>query len=300
MTHEEQIIAYQEIVTYLKSSPNGKSCQEIMNHLREHFGLDDSSLAKRTIERYIQKIRERLEIDIKYDKALKTYTYNGKKSSGFNSIKKWVERSYALTCDLAHHKSLADRIILEPMPSSRFLNHILIEMESNHIIEITYQEYGSKVQQEIMIEPYFMKTYHNRWYLVGRVDNGDYNIYCLDRVKNVKVTDVGFEYDTSMTAERFFRDRFGIRMDEQKTEKVVLRAFGKQRYLLHNQPINISQKIITKTVDYWDYEISLKPTYDFVSYLESLGRYVEVLEPRWLREELVRVHTEAIERNKIS
>lgn len=45
-------------------------------------------------------------------------------------------------------------------------------MNNNQMIEICYKEYDAQEGVIIAIEPYCLKTYHHRWYVLGRLTDG--------------------------------------------------------------------------------------------------------------------------------
>lgn len=65
---------------------------------------------------------------------------------------------------------------------------------------------------------------------------------------------------------------------------------------MRSLPVHHSQKEINTTYDYSDFELYLKPTMDFSGKLLSRGSWIEVLEPQWLREDVVKRYKEAISR----
>lgn len=165
------------------------------------------------------------------------------------------------------------------------------------MIEIVYQEYDAAEGKSITIKPYCLKTYHQRWYVLGKLIDGTLNVYGLDRVNKVTKTKESFTIDPDFDAEEFFSEYYGVRLDKDvKVERVVLRARLNERFILEKQPVHHTQNKIGEGENYADFELTLRPTFDFVTYLESQGRFIEVLEPQWLRKELVRVHSEAIAR----
>jgi hypothetical protein len=76
-------------------------------------------------------------------------------------------------------------------------------------------------------------------------------------------------------------------------ERVVIRAYGQERYYLRDLPIHHSQQEIEEGEDYSDFELKLRPTYDFTCYLVGLGSSVQVLSPDWLANEVRDMHMDA-------
>ena len=48
--------------------------------------------------------------------------------------------------------------------------------------------------------------------------------------------------------------------------------------------LGLSQKELCSCNEYADFELTLRPTYDFIMELQSYGRMIEVMEPQSLRQ----------------
>ena len=81
-------------------------------------------------------------------------------------------------------------------------------------------------------------------------------------------------------------------------EKVVLRAYGNERYYLRDLPLHHSQREIGKTEEYTDFELHIKTTFDFKTQLFSRGAWLQVIEPQSLADEMIEWHQSAVERYK--
>ena len=82
--------------------------------------------------------------------------------------------------------------------------------------------------------------------------------------------------------------------DGTPMERIVIRAYGQERYYLRDLPIHHSQRIIEEGEDYADFELNLRPTIDLTNHLLGLGCAVQVLTPEWLADEVHDMHLDAI------
>ena len=69
-------------------------------------------------------------------------------------------------------------------------------------------------------------------------------------------------------------------------ERVVLRAFGKEANYLRDLPLHPSQRELESGEGYTDFELSLRPTGDFIGPLLSKGAAIKVLEPKHLADDV--------------
>jgi len=163
---------------------------------------------------------------------------------------------------------------------------------------MTYRRYGSS-DKTYTLSPYCVKLFRQRWYLVARFESGIFSTFSFDRIEKVELLDEKFKIDEDFDAAVFFSDSYGIVVDDKMTpERIVLRAYGYERYYLRDLPLHHSQRLIASTDDYCDFELTLRPTSDFKAQLLSRGGWIEVLEPQSLADEIVEWHKNAIERYK--
>lgn len=292
---------YQWIIDTLTKHRHGLTYKEISDlwdrSARYSF---DKELPNSTFRKYVNDINQRGICKIDCGQGNNIYKIVKFDVGYIKQFERWLLDSFALSCKLDNAEAISDRILLEPLPTSYYIDGVIYAMRHNKLIEIEYKEYGADKAEILHIEPYCIKTYHNRWYILGK-RSSELKVYCLDRVENLEpVSGSTFTINPDFDAEEYFAEYYGVRLDKDvKVERVVLRAHLNERFILERQPIHHSQKLIARGDNYADFELTLRPTFDFVTYLESQGRFIEVLEPQWLRKELVRVHSEAIERNKI-
>ena len=76
-------------------------------------------------------------------------------------------------------------------------------------------------------------------------------------------------------------------------EKVVIRAFGREPHYLRDLPLHHTQHELTVPPDYTDFELTLRPTADFITPLLSRGAAIKVLSPEWLAQAVRQGHLDA-------
>ena len=217
-----------------------------------------------------------------------------------NSVQNWMLSTLSVSSLLAESMSLNERILLENVPSGgEKLNMLIKAMKESRKISITYRRYGGHATRTFDLEPYCVKLFGQRWYMLGRFDDKGLATFSLDRILEIKISHEKFKFDEDFDAADYFSDCFGVMLDENsKPERVLIRAYGYEPYYLRDLPLHHSQREIQSTEEYSDFELRLKITSDFKSKLLSRGEWIEVLEPKALAEEIVEWHQKAIERYK--
>ncbi len=194
--------------------------------------------------------------------------------------------SFAVGNIIGEHLSLKGRILVEEIPSGRdHLTALLEAMKDNRVVNITYRPFKKTRSFTFPIEPYCVKLFENRWYVLAHnVCYGDIRLYGLDRVESVAISDNTFKMPAGFDAEEFFSNSYGIVVGTgEEPERIVLRADKNHKQYLKSLPLHHSQRLIKDNGDYADFELFLSPTYDFVMKLLQVGSMIEVIEPRHLR-----------------
>lgn len=217
-----------------------------------------------------------------------------------NSVQNWMLSTLSVSSLLAESMSLNERILLENVPSGgEKLKMVIKAMKESKKISITYRRYGGHATRTFDLEPYCIKLFGQRWYLLGRFADRGFATFSLDRMLEIKMSDENFKFDKDFDAASYFSDCFGVMLDENsKPERVKIRAYGYEPYYLRDLPLHHSQREIKSTEEYCDFELKLKITSDFKSKLLSRGEWIEILEPKALAEEIVEWHQKAIDRYK--
>ena len=84
-----------------------------------------------------------------------------------------------------------------------------------------------------------MKLFRQRWYLVGRLQKGVLATFAFDRMEHIKLLDQRFKMPHDFDALDFFRDSFGIVVDDKvPLEHIVLRAYGFEPYYMRDLPLH--------------------------------------------------------------
>ena len=153
---------------------------------------------------------------------------------------------------------------------------------------MTYQSYWRDEEHTFEVEPYCLKLFRQRWYLVAR--SAYYNkvlIYALDRVRQLQATEVRFTYPKDFQPDEYFDGCFGIIAgDGTKVETVRLKASAGQANYLRSLPLHHSQEETERNDAFSIFTLRIRPTFDFIQELLRQGEGVEVLSPVWLRKEV--------------
>jgi hypothetical protein len=216
-----------------------------------------------------------------------------------NSVQKWILDSFSVGNLLSGNLSLKNRILLENIPSGKiYLQSVIDAMRKGHKLRMSYQHFRKTEGYTIIVEPYAVKVFKQRWYLV--VNNPkyqSYTVYAFDRIVSLEETSETFHVSEDFDAESVFKDSYGIICGTQTdVQRIRIRAYYPLVDYLRTLPWHSSQKELCSTPEYAEFEFRLRPTFDFRQEILSQGNEVEVLEPLSFREEVAKELKAAMER----
>ena len=196
--------------------------------------------------------------------------------------------SFAVGNIIGENLSLKDRILVDEIPSGRdHLTTILEAMKENRVVNITYRPFKKERNYTFPIEPYCVKLFDNRWYVLGRNNRDEIKIYALDRLESVEPTSTLFKLPKDFDATEYFSTKFGVVIGyDVKPERIVIRANEDHKHYLKTLPLHHSQRLIEDYGEYADFELYLSPTYDFIMKLLHVGAMIEVVSPASLRKSM--------------
>ena len=248
-------------------------------------------LPKRTFDNWRVVIGDMFGIDISNENSGRyRYYIENEEDINENGIRSWLYNAFSVSNALANSQSIKDRILLEYIPSGQeYLHPIISAMKENRVLNITYHSYWKDVESNFDVQPYCVKLFRQRWYMVAKstyYDEGP-RIYSLDRIRELNTKDETFVMPKDWNAEDYFNGCFGIIADQSVEKQIVkLKATAIQAKYIRDLKIHESQKEIERNEEYSIFTFNIRPQFDFQQEILKNGEEVEVLEPQWLREEI--------------
>lgn len=241
-------------------------------------------MARRSFFNYREGIQQVFDIDVKCDPSTFEY-YIEERDDYDSSVTNWVLNSTSVSNMLSASRDVSNRIFLEQVPSARrFLDMVVDSLRRNVRLCFDYSPYyRSQTTRGILLEPYFLKIFRQRWYITGfNVADGKIKTYALDRMDSVHVTTESFDVPADFDAASYSRDAFGIIFSQGDVYNVVIRADIRQAKYLRTLPLHQSQQEMIHD-SFSDFHYRLRITPDLVRELLSFGPSIEVIAPPQLR-----------------
>lgn len=254
---------------------------------------EDEIYSPRSFSRQISNIKRMFRIDIVCDRSDgNKYRVAGRDDMDTKDFNTWILDSFAINTLLIESQDLSNRILFEPIPSGRqYLTKIIDALRTNSVLNIIYQSFHMDSPVAHLVEPYCLKVYKQRWYVLGRrIDTDKMRIFSLDRVKDIRPTGETFNFPKDFDAENYFHDCIGIIVEENlATQKVVFTASGGQQDYIRSLPLHPTQEEIKKDAEESTFELYVKPSYDLIQELLRYGEDVKVLAPKWFKDKFHKI-----------
>lgn len=258
--------------------------QELSDLWQRSRYSDGSPLARRTFYAYRGAIADLFGITIECDPA--TYEYYIASGGEHNdSVTDWMLNSAAMGNIISDAGEIAGKIFVEDVPSARqYLAIIIDAVKEHHPVRFDYLPYTrTRATRDIIVHPYFLKIFRQRWYLTGLSTDGDIiKTYALDRMSDVTVERDTFEEPPGFDAEEFCRDAFGIVFAHGDVKDVQIKVDPRQAKYFRALPLHHSQQEFVHD-GFSIFRYRLRLTDDFISELLSYGPRLTVVAPTELR-----------------
>ena len=255
---------------------------------------DGQPIPLRTFHEHRKGIKEMFGVEIACDRSRgNVYYVKNPEILDEQRLSKWLLRKYSIPQDFATFNGMKERIMLEEIPlGTAFLDAIIEAMKQNVELKIDYQRYENKKEEHLQtfhIQPYALKVFNRRWYLLGYLKKQEgLRTIALDRILDLKVLKNSFKLPEDFDVRKYFANVVGVYVNEDlPVTKVKIRAYGVQADYLRSTPLHKSQsESHSKHGEFAEFTYRLCVTPDLISQLLAMGDKVEILEPEELREEI--------------
>lgn len=258
---------------------------------------EGAELSERTFHRHREEIARIFGLEIKCDKRDFSRYYIDDEITG-DAVRSWLLDTISVDNMLNQSKDLRDRIQLETIPSGQnHLSLIVSAMRDSIKLKMVYHSFYKQQEENVLLEPYFVKAAEQRWYVIGPSDVHpmDPHIYCLDRIVSIEPSTEKFKYPKTFSPDDFFRDDYGVFHMDGEPLTIRLKVAKYQCNYIETLKLHHSQRKVEEHDEYNVYELRLKPNFQFMKMIASAGSDYEVLSPESLREEVAGWFRRALE-----
>ena len=304
MAKRDQMLRLMNISNFLKSRKNGATYEEILKHLEElHYkeGFDtDLAFSEKTFKRDRNLLMELFQIEIKFKRS--TMTYQIVNEEDYESTQSIFDNLLLINAykQTEHNSKI---MFFEKRQASGLhnLEGIIFAIKNSKVISCNYTKYWENTSQKRVLEPYALKEFRNRWYLLANETNGkEFRIktFGLDRISDMNAPGKTFRKQ-NIDVEEMFVNSFGIISTlNEKTEKIILSFDPEQGKYVKSLPIHHSQKVLAGNKNEYKIELTIVPTYDLYQELLTHAERLRIEKPLSVRKEYLKFLKKAQEMNR--
>jgi predicted DNA-binding transcriptional regulator YafY len=265
------------------------SFSAIQDYLDE-FGF---ALSKRTIERDFEAIRNEFGIEITYDRFKEGYFIDEENSIDIQSFLRFLEivnTAELLTSSLSESKETLNYISFEQsggLKGIEYLPKILQAIREHRLMRITHHTFYNETSRKFKIEPYLLKEYQNRWYIIAIVRGmNEQRTFAIDRLEELELLTETFEPTRREEVEGNFKHVIGLVYAGQELQDVELSFTPFQGKYIKSLPLHSSQEILVDNDTELRILLKIIPNYELTQKILMHGNTVKVEKPQWLAEEV--------------
>lgn len=283
MSKRESIARYNFIIKKLRKRPSTFAEIEEYLALESEIQAYNFNVSKRTFQRDRDDIRSLYNINIMFDFSKKVYYIDFDEQPEANErILEAFDTFNALnlTDRLSKHIHFEKR---KPQ-GTEHLYGVLHAIKNQFLIKFVYQKYWEDDLSERLVEPYALKEFKNRWYVLSK-DLGDNKIksFSLDRIKDLEISNKKFQFPKDFDVNEHYKYCFGIiSPNDLKPESVILSFNVFQGKYIKSLALHDSQEILIDNDVELRIQLKLFITHDFFMELLSFGENLKVIEPQSL------------------
>ncbi|MBM3436842.1 MAG: WYL domain-containing protein [Bacteroidetes bacterium] len=172
----------------------------------------------------------------------------------------------------------------ENLKGLSFIAPVYNAIKNEIILMVDYRPYLRDESLSMIIHPYLLKEYHNRWFLIGfNEEINKISHLALDRIESIEYAQRSFIKSEDYYEADYFQHVLGITIPEQaKPELIELRFAPDRAPYLKTKPIHSSQAILEENESGMIIRLNLIINKELISELLSYGKDVTALRPESL------------------
>lgn len=157
-------------------------------------------------------------------------------------------------------------------------------------LSITYQSFKARAPQTILLHPYILKEFNNRWFVIGK-KQGETKLMtlALDRIHSLEYNLAVDYIATDFNGDEYYKDTIGVTvMNAESVSDVVLKFDRWNAPYVLTKPLHHSQEIreTDEATGAVTVKIHVTINYELERLILGFGRSVEVISPNRLRDRI--------------
>jgi len=299
MANRKQLIRLLAITEKLRNSKEA-SFDEISDYLERKSEItgDDLNITLRTFQRDIKDIYSIFDVEIKCNSYHKYYI----QYDGADEMQPRMFEAF----DILHALKITNDLSLYIHPEkhgggTENIYGFIHAIKKQIVIKITHKKFWDAEPNKRNVEPYGLKEFRGRWYLIAKDKNSNtIKTFGLDRIHDIELTKEKFALPEDFNVKTLFKSCFGIVMPEknEKPEKIILSFSPLKGNFIKSLPLHESQQVIIDNEKECRVQLFIYITHDFVRELLAHSEELKVISPKSLKNKLNQIYKSALNTEK--
>lgn len=264
-----------------------------LQQLKEMLNSHDLSCSDRTIQRDLESIRDEFGIGISYDRTCRGYRLDDTNSLNQETFVRFLETVHLadlLGDSLKNSQTALSFVQFENTGAFKgihWLKDLLRAVNEHRRIVFTHENYQKETVKQVRLNPYLVKEYQSRWYIVG-IPEGmtEFRTYGIDRISDLQVLHEKFRYRKADDPSAYFDQAIGVVYSGDPPEKVILKFTPLQGKYVKALPWHTSQTILKEDETGLEIQLNVVINYELVRMILMHGNTVKVVQPKSLIKEI--------------
>jgi predicted DNA-binding transcriptional regulator YafY len=217
-----------------------------------------------------------------------------KQIKGFDSDNEIYSILQGLDHQLKYQSEGGEQVICLPSAMAdgyQYVDDLYHAIIGQTVVEIEYEPF-TKTPTTVIIHPYYLKQYNNRWFLFAlNHERNAINNFALDRFKKKPKPKPNLHYiipKGRFDAENYFKDIIGVtNIADNEVEEILLQFSAQRKPYILSKKIHDSQKLVTSKPDgSITISLYLKQNFELEQFILGHGSHITVLQPASLKQNI--------------
>ncbi len=166
------------------------------------------------------------------------------------------------------------------------------------MIRVDYRSFRARDALDLLLHPYILKEFNNRWFLVGRRHHSEQLLtLALDRIDAIGDEPALSYQRANFDPDTYYRDTHGVTVLAQPPMQITLWVAANNAPYVLTKPFHHSQQILQELPDgSIIVTFTVHHNFEIERAILGFGQYVRVLGPRQVRRRIRKALRTAVER----
>jgi predicted DNA-binding transcriptional regulator YafY len=176
----------------------------------------------------------------------------------------------------------------ENLKGLEYLDPIYQAIQKKQVIAIWYQSFKARRPGKIIFNPYLLKEYRNRWFVLGSKKESKVILnLALDRIEELgSMPDEPYVPNEDFDSTEHFKYVIGVTVNSLRPTNVHLFINKENAPYVITKPLHHTQQLIRETVEGIEIVIKVIPNYELEREIMGFGEHVKVLAPESLKKRI--------------